>query len=200
MRGQSQDIFRKRFVEAMVFFARELRFPVKTTMWKVMAELDFRHLDLVGIPVTFARYDAYPHGAVPHDFHVEMTQKKDVELPEDMREALTTLREEYEIDGESTPTYQITFVAKRKPDLSIFTPRQTKLMRDLAFIYKNVTAHDAEKASHEPGKPWTITVNRKGEGARIEYLDLIGKDSKLSREESKEKMEEILAFHKNYLH
>ncbi len=182
----------------MVFFARELRYPVKTTMWKVLGELDFGHFLETGVPVTFVRYKAYPHGPVPHDLHEEITQGQDVILPEDMRDALRATKEEYEVDDESKPRFSITFHALRSPDLSIFTPRQQRLMGEVAEIYKYTTAKDAERASHEPGKPWTVTVKRKGQGAFIDYLDLITEKSKISKKEAAEKMEEMLAFQHNH--
>ncbi len=198
MMKEKPDILRRRLQELMVFFARELRHPVKTTMWKVLGELDFRHFKETGAPVTFARYRAYPKGPVPHAFHVEITRKEDVEIPEDMRDSLWATKEKYEVDNDPKPRFTITFHARRGPDLSIFTPRQQRIMKEVAEIYKNVSARDASRASHEPGMPWTITVERKGEGEFIDYLDLIDKKSKVTRGEAAEKMKEMLAFQHNH--
>jgi hypothetical protein len=182
----------------MVFFARELKYPAKTTMWKVLGELDFRHFQETGAPVTFVHYKAYPNGPVPHDLHVEITRDLDVVIPDDMRDSLRTTKEVYAVDEDRKPRFTITFHALRSPDLSIFTPRQQRIMKEVADIYKTTSAKDASRASHEPGKPWTVTVARKGEGEFIDYLDLIDKKSKITRGEAAEKMKEMLAFQHNH--
>jgi len=192
------DILRRRLKEAMVYFARELNHPVKTTMWKVLGELDFRHFEQTGVPVTFVHYKTDKYGPVPQELHDEITVHEDVVLPDDMRDALRTSKEKYEVDNEKKPKFCITFHALRKPDLSIFTPRQQRLMGEIADMYKFTSAKDAAHASHEPGKPWTLTVKRKGLGAYIEYLDLITKKSKINRAEAAEKMSEMLAFQHNH--
>jgi len=169
-------------------------------MWKVLAELDFRHFNETGAPVTFVRYKTNEEGPVPRAFHDEITVKEDVVLPDDMRDALRTSKEEYEVDNEKKPRFQITFHALRQPDLSIFTPRQQRIMKEVAEIYRPVSAKTASRASHGQGMPWTLTMNRKGIGEYIEYLDLVNEKSKFTKEEAAEKMREMLAFQHNYPH
>lgn len=166
-------------------------------MYKLLAELDFRHFKQTGLPVTNLTYKAWRRGPVPTKLNEEITEKKDIALPPDLAEALDCAKTDWETpDGEKK--LEFLFKAKRHPDLSVFTPRQKRLLEDIAFIYSKATATMASKASHEADMPWTKTVREKGEGAVIDYLDQLDKNSPVDRDEARERMKEIEAFHETF--
>jgi len=194
---KSPNPYRQRLIEAMVYFSKKVRKPTKMMMYKLLAELDFRHFKQTGMPVTNLEYEAWKRGPVPRSLNEEITDQKDVILPPDLAEALDCAKTDWETsDGEKRVEFR--FKAKRQPNLSIFTPRQKQILKDVAFIYSNATATMASNASHEVDTPWTKTVQEKGEGAVIDYLDQLDENSPVDREDAQERMKEIKAFHETY--
>lgn len=196
---QAVNPYRRKLIEAMVYFAKHVKNPTKTMMYKLLAELDFRHFEQTGLPVTNLAYEAWKRGPVPKSLDTEITVDNDVELPADLAEALDCEKGEWDTkDGEKKPRF--VFHSKRAPNLKVFSPRQQKILKEVAEIYQYSTASQASQASHEREMPWAKTVKEKGEGAVIDYLDQLTTKSPVSKEEAREMMEEILAFQKTYNH
>ncbi|MEK6756417.1 MAG: Panacea domain-containing protein [Bacteroidota bacterium] len=187
------DKFRKRLLEALIFFAREVKSPTKMMLFKLLAELDFRHFKEKGYPVTNLEYEAWPMGPVPREFNREISTEKDLVIPNDFADALVCERFEFE-KSDGSLGFGFKFYAKRKPDLSVFSPRQQRILKEVSEIYKNASATEASKASHEPGQPWTQT----SPGEIIDLVRSIKLKKPLTDEEAREMMEEIAAFHKTY--
>lgn len=181
----------------MVYFSKKVHKPTKMMMYKLLAELDFRHFKQTGLPVTNLEYEAWKFGPVPRSLNEEITEKGDIALPMDMAEALDCAKSDWE-KGSGEKGVEFRFKAKRSANLSVFTPRQKRLLEEIAFIYSSATATMASKASHEANMPWTKTVGEKGEGAVIDYLDQLDKNSPVDRDEARERMEEIKAFHETF--
>ncbi|HTR80260.1 MAG TPA: Panacea domain-containing protein [Bacteroidota bacterium] len=194
---ESQNKYRKKLLEAMVYFASALKNPTKMMMYKVLAEFDFRHIEQTGLPVTNLEYEAWEMGPVPRELHNEITKGKELVLPDDFQKSLYADKEEFidKVTGETKSKF--IFHNKRKADLSVFSPRQVKILEQIAEIYKYTTATNASKASHEYDKPWARTVKKKGEGAIIDYTDQITDKTPLNKEEAEEWRRESLAFKKN---
>jgi len=195
------NIDRNRLLEALIFFSKKLRHPTKMMLFKVLAELDFRHFKETGIPVTNLVYAAWKYGPVPEDLNREITDRKndDVKIPSDFSDSLKCIKEEWETEkGEKRKTFK--FSAKRKPNLEVFTPRQKEILNIVLTIYKTERPSVASKASHEKGTPWYITVKKCGkEGEMMNYLDFLDDKSKISKEEALEMVKEISAFKYNYV-
>jgi len=187
------DKMRKKLIESVVFFAKSVKNPTKMMIYKLLAELDFRHFEEKGYPVTNLEYEAWPMGPVPKEFNAEITRNEDVELPDDFRNALTCEKFEYEDSGGNTK-HGFRFRAKRKPDLTVFTLREQRILSEVAEIYREATATEASKASHEPGRPWSKTS--KGETIELPKAARIPKP--LTEEEAREMIREIGAFHRTY--
>ena len=166
-------------------------------IYKLLAEMDFRHFEVTGLPITNLEYEAWPWGPVPARFHKEITKGKDTFLPKDFEEALTIQNTVFENEaGKRFSGFK--FIALRKPNLRIFSPRQQEIMEEVAEIYKNATATEASLGSHEPGKPWTITVARNGQGAIIDMIDVVELREPLTKEMAQEMIREKRAFTYNY--
>ncbi len=192
------DPYRQKLIEAMVFFAKNVKHPTKTMMYKLLAELDFRHFEKTGLPVTNLDYQAWKKGPVPKKLHNEITKGDDLVLPEDIAEALACDKTE-SIADDGKKLRKFTFLAKRLPNLTLFSPRQQKILKEVAEIYKNVSATIASKASHEPDKPWSKAVKRMGkEDVPIIYSDVASTKTPVTEEEAEEMVKEILAFQHTY--
>ena len=143
-------MYRDKLIEAIVFFANKLRHPSKMMIYKVLAELDFRHYQETGIPVTGLIYEALKKGPVPKKLHREITQQKDTVLPDDIANAISLDKEEWTKDnGERGVT--INFKPRRKPNLTLFTPRQQRILGEVADIYRDASATDSSRV--KVGKP-----------------------------------------------
>lgn len=185
--------FRKKLLEAIVFFSREVKNPTKMMMYKLLAELDFRHFEEKGYPVTNLEYVAWPMGPVPKKLDTEISIKKDVVLPEDFVGSLSCEKYEFEKKDGST-AHGFKFRAKRKPDLTVFSPREQRILKEVAEIYETATATEASKASHEKDKPWVRTPA----GEVIDMVETIKLKASITKEEAREIMQEIAAFHRTY--
>ncbi|MBU1299052.1 MAG: SocA family protein [Bacteroidetes bacterium] len=195
---KSSDLYRQKLIEAMVFFAKSVKHPTKTMMYKLLAELDFRHFEQTGLPVTNLDYQAWKKGPVPKKLHSEITKGDDLVLPEDIAEALACDKAE-DITDDGKKIRKFTFIARRVPNLKLFSPRQQKILKEVAEIYKNVSATVASKASHEPDKPWSKAVKRMGkEDVPITYRDVASTKTPVTEEEAEEMVQEILAFQHTY--
>ena len=166
-------------------------------MYKLLAELDFRHFGETGLPVTNLRYVAEKWGPLPDQLHAEITQGEDIVLPDDFSPALFV--ETIEILSESgMPRKMFKYTAKRKPNLKVFSPRQQRILEEVRDIYRDANPTEASEASHEQGKPWTITVARHGQGAIIDLLETIQLTKPLTREIAEERLRERNALVYNY--
>jgi len=194
------DRHRQKLLEAMIFFAESVKYPSKMMMYKLLAELDFRHFKATGLPVTNLQYEAWKRGPVPKELHKEISPQKDeIVLPNDFGEGLWVEKVDCDTHDGSKKTMFL-FHPRRKPHLNVFSPRQQEILKQVADIYKTATPTEASKASHEPGTPWTITVQKCGdkEGAIIDFLDFLDKKSPVTRDEAREMIEEMRAFQRNY--
>lgn len=194
---KNQDRNRKKILEAIVFFSQKgkIKYPSKMMIYKLLAAMDFRHFKETGMPITDLTYKAYPWGPVPEKLQNEMTKKEELQLPEDFQEALVVEKIKYDKDGEERIIFN--YKARRKPNLEIFSPRQQRIMEEVAEIYKETKPTDASKASHEFDQPWTKTKSKKGVYAEIDFIDVIEVQG-LSPEYLKEMKREREALNYNY--
>jgi uncharacterized phage-associated protein len=168
------DIYREKLLDAILFFVEKVQLPHKTKIFKLLYYLDFKHLEETGRSVTNTDYVAWDLGPVPKTLFKELNNDR---IPEDFKDALA-LERVIEEDNQIT----IKFIAKRKPDLSVFTPRQKKILENLAFMFKDATADIMVGATHEPNRPWQKTLKNKGEGAVIDKQLALTKQSSVSPE------------------
>lgn len=191
------NINRRRVIEAFAFLAKAVKRPNKTLLYKMLAELDFRHFSETGFPTTDLEWIAFPKGPVPSQLHNEITKGSDIVLPVDLAEALSCRKTTKKTrDGRTFDEF--VFTARRKADLTIFTPRQVRILEEVAEIYKHATATQASAASHEPNAPWTKTVRTKGEGAKIILVDSVKLPKGVTREKILAKLSERRDFEANY--
>jgi len=191
---------RKKIIESIVYFSRELKCPSKTMMYKVLAELDYRHFKETGLPVTHFEYFAWEWGPVPKKFDAEISDRvnKTIILPDDFTSSLY-IEEENWIDKNGKDAKTLYWRAKRKPNLDVFSPRQLRILEDVAFIYKEATATKASDASHERQTPWYKTNVLTGkEGQLIDFFKILPEDTKIDTEEVKERIDDIVTFRQNY--
>lgn len=192
---------RNKIIEAIVYFSKALKYPSKMMIYKVLAELDYRHFLETGLPVTNLEYFAWKWGPVPKDFDKEISDRKQdiICIPKDFTNSIYVDTREWVNKKTGEDCKMFLFKSKRKPNLEIFSPRQKKILDQVAAIYKDATPTQASQASHEKDKPWQKTIALKGrEGDLIDFFEILPKNSKIDKDEAKERLNEILAFTHNY--
>lgn len=159
--------------------------------------MDFMHFQATGLPILNLDYTAFPWGPVPETFHNEITKDKDLVLPNDFEGALAIQDTEFENEeGKKFPGFK--YIARRKPNLGIFSPFQIDIMEQVVDMYKEATATEASKASHEAGTPWALTVQKYGLGATINLLETLALNKPLTKEIAEEMLRERKALIYNY--
>lgn len=186
------NIYRKKLLNAVLFFAKNTKHSNMTKLSKLLYFLDFTHFKQTGYPSIGLNYCAFKKGPVPKDFWLEV---KDGHVPEDFRDKLALIPRVDELD----PSFKETeFRAIGEPDLSIFTPREIEILNNLAFIFKEARAWEISEVSHLPNQPWDTTFKQRGENCPIDYLLAIDEQTKVSLEEAKESLKEHFEAVRNF--
>lgn len=178
------NIYRKKLINAVLFFSKETNHTNITKLMKLLNFLDFEHFNQTGYPSIGLDYYAFDNGPVPKNFWLEV---KDAELPEDLGKLVSVY---YRTWGEENKKKEIEFRAKpnTKVDFDVFSPREQKILKNLAFIYKDAYAKDMSNISHEDNKPWEITRNTKGKNALIDYMLALDENSEIDPRDARESL------------
>ncbi len=192
MTKQVSSIYRKKLLNAVLFFAKNTKHVNLTKLSKLLYFLDFMHFKQTGYPSIGLNYYAFPKGPLPKDFWLEI---KDGNVPEDFRGKLALIPKTDDL----APNFkEIEVRAIKGPDLSIFTPRETKILDDLAFIFKEARAWEISEVSHLPKQPWDVTIKNIGEKCLIDYLLSIDEKSEVRLDDARESLKEHFEAVRNF--
>lgn len=163
------DPNRNRLINAVVFFAENVRHCGKIKLFKLLYLLDFEHFRQTGKSVTGVDYQAWKFGPVP----LELMEEWD-----DMSEDLARV---VHIEPEQVIDYVREAVKVNDGvqfDADDFTPRQLRLMRDLAARFCDTYSPVMIDVTHAQNGAWD-KVWRGGHGAHqvIPYALAISDDS-----------------------
>lgn len=147
---------RNRLINAIVFFAENTQFCGKIKLFKLLYLLDFEHFRQTGKSVTGFEYQAWKFGPVP----VELMEEWE-ELSDDLAKAVHIVEERvYDFDRQ---TVRVNEGVQFDPD--DFTPRQIKLMEDLADRHSDTYSPKMIDVTHEQNGAWD-KIWQGGLGAR----------------------------------
>jgi len=181
------NLYRKKLLNAILFFARNTRYPYKIKMAKLLYYLDFTHFKQVGYPSIGLKYQAFKNGPLPFSLWGEIT---DGIVPKDFRDHLDLIRADFNPAA-------VEFIAKKDPDLSVFTPRERRIISDIVKKYRDKKAEEMIEISHKE-RPWEITFRNKGEKAFIDYILAIEDDSTLTKDEATESLKSFYEVLNNF--
>ena len=188
---QLNNTYREKLLNAVIFFSKNVKFPSKLKIFKLLYFLDFKHFKETGKSVTNLDYYALDFGPVPISFYDEIS---DNEVPQDFSKFITIDPFKSDNTGKKGGIIK----PKSKPNLKIFTPREQRIMKDLADIFRDVDAKVISDVSHFKNHPWDKTRKEKGINKKIDYLLAIDNEANLSLEEAirmvKEREELLRAF------
>ena len=178
------NIYRSKLLNAVLFFARNTKRVNLGKLSKLLYFLDFMHFRQTGYPSIGLEYYTFERGPVPRDFWVEI---RDANVPEDFTGKIGLMLK----TDDFAPSYkEVEVHALEKPDLSVFTPREIKILENLAFIYKDASASDISEVTHLSKEPWDITIKKKGRNKPIDYLLSIDEKSAVSLDDAADSLKE----------
>lgn len=159
---------RNRLINAVVFFADSVRHCGKIKLFKLLYLLDFEHFRQTGKSVTGIDYQAWKFGPVP----IELMEEWD-DMSEDLRRVVH-IEPEKVIDFVRETVKVNDGVAFDADD---FTPRQLRIMSELAERFCTTYSPTMIDVTHEQNGAWE-KVWRQGHGAHqvIPYELAVGDD------------------------
>lgn len=184
MSGEHQpilmDFSREKLINAIIFFLKKTKYCGKIKLFKLLYFLDFLHFKQTARSVTGLHYYAWEWGPVPKDLFFELNNPG-----ADLAKCISIPKEAVSDDF-------FKMVPRCNFDKRYFTPREIKLMEQLAYVFKDAKANEMSDVSHLPNMPWDKTRKTKGEKAEIDYLlALDDQTDSLSLEEVRERIAEM---------
>jgi len=181
------NLYRRKLLNAILYFSRNTRYPYKLKMSKLLYFLDITHFKQVGYPSIGLTYHAFKNGPLPLRFWGEIAEGS---VPTDFRDHLQLIRAEFNPAA-------VKFLAKKNPDLSVFTPRERRILEEIAAKYRDKTGYQMIKISHRE-KPWKSTFHRKGENAAIDYMLALDVNSREAKDEVAESLKSFYEVLSNF--
>jgi uncharacterized phage-associated protein len=175
------NIYREKLLNAVLYFAKETIYLNLTKISKLLYYLDFEHFKKTGCPSIGLDYYSFNNGPVPRDFWLEIREGN---TPEDFASKLSFIR------NEDDPYKEVTIKAIAQPDLTVFSPREVKLLQWLAEVYKEARGKDMTEVSHLPNQPWDKTCKTCGMNELIDYMLAIDDTAEVCREDAEESLKE----------
>lgn len=188
------NFYRLKLLNAVLYFASKTNKPNLTKILKLLYFLDFTHFKETGYPSINLIYYAWQNGPVPKGFYEEVQGGK---VPDDFADKLAIIpSERWETTHPERKEY--IFKSIKKANLSVFTPRELRIMDNLCDIYRDATASQMTEITHLPKEPWETTKKTKGLFKYIDYLLSIDDSSPFSTEEAQERLTEHFEILNNF--
>jgi len=167
MDGAGRNINRQRLLGAVVYFATNTHYCGKIKLFKLLYLLDFQHFRETGRSVTGADYSAFKFGPVPD----VLMQEWDRPEPD------------FDLVAKIVPEQVIDYVRQTvKPQASFdddeFTPRQLRIMQELAEKYKDTRSPEMIDVVHAQNGAWDRVWDKgRGLNQRIPYEMALADDA-----------------------
>ena len=176
---------REKLINALIYFLKNTKQPGKTKLFKLLYFIDFWHFKETGKSITGLEYKAWGFGPVPDNLYHEL-QNPSADLVENI----------YIPPNLSDKSFFKIKPLKKFND-EYFTKRELRIMKQVAFIFKEAKAEDMVNITHLKGMPWEKTIKTKGEGQKIDYiLSLDETENSISLEEALDRIKEREEFKK----
>ena len=154
---------REKLINAIIYFADLTKYCGKTKLLKLLYFLDFSHFKQTGKSVTGLDYFAWQMGPVPKELFEELSGHMKLDMSDSIHEL-----EPGEAFQQIRP--------KKRFDSQCFSKKETKLLKDLAFIFEDAKADAMVESTHLKNEPWDRTLKEKGEFKKIDYMLAIDSD------------------------
>jgi len=179
------DRSREKLINAIVFFATNVKHCGKTKLFKLLYFLDFQHFKEIGRSITGLSYYAWQNGPVP------------VKLNEELETPQPDLIQAVKIEDIPMPEDKMPmtfFTPKVEFYKGCFSKRELKIMTTLVDKYKNSKAEEMIDATHLATEPWHQVYEVQGRKlAPIPYELVISPEQRDVMKEIITEREEMLA-------
>jgi len=176
-------INQEKLINSILYFTKKVKYLGKTKLCKLLYNLDYTHFKETGKSVTGLDYYAWEKGPVPKSLFNKL--RGDI-ISEEFQPYIVVIKRDklQEIHP------------RRKPDMTVFSIREQRILQEVAEIYKYTKAKDMTEISHLKGKPWDTTLKSKGESKKIDYMLAIDNTTEsISKEEAKTRQKFIEETH-----
>lgn len=194
-----QGFYRSKLLNAILYFCLNTRHLNLTKLLKLLYFLDFTHCKETGTPSIGLEYFAWKRGPVPKDFYEEI---KGGNVPGDFEGSVAIIPQDwtdlYADRQEYIGRVEYSIKALVKPDTSVFTPRELKILASLCDMYRDATATQMSEITHLAKQPWSTTLSVKGALKSIDYLLAIDDKSPVKPEEARERLREHFEMVRNF--
>lgn len=170
---------REKLINAFIYFVSNTENCGITKIGKLLYFFEFEHFSQTGIPPIGLTYFAAKNGPLSYDFWEEIS--KGVFSP-DFSDVAIAIQVTY---SEEVKGHLIRVKDGVKPNMKIFSPREQRIMKEVAEKYRYARAVDMSEITHEDKKPWDRTIREKGINGSIDYLYAIDENSPISLEQAK---------------
>ena len=148
--------YRKKRINAIIYFAANTKFCGKTKLMKLLYFLDFKHFKETGKSVTGMPYHAWKMGPVPVPVFDELSGAIKADLSASIK---NVTRDKFQH-----------IIPLKEFDGKYFTKREKRILEELAFIFKDAQADDMVESTHLYKSPWYNTKKEKGLKQGIDYF------------------------------
>jgi uncharacterized phage-associated protein len=184
---------RTKLLNAILYFSEHTKRCNLTKLLKLLYLLDFTHFKQTARPSIGLIFYAWKQGPVPKDFYEEI---KDGIVPEDFKGKFAIIKQE---GNASNPDYkEYLFRRIARPDESVFTPRELKILESLCDVFRDATASQMSELTHLHKQPWDVTVKDKGMYSEIDYLLCLEPNSAISAEDAQTALKEYFEVINNF--
>ncbi|MEO5361022.1 MAG: Panacea domain-containing protein [Nitrospirota bacterium] len=170
------DHNREKTINAIIYFLNNTKSCGITKLCKLLYYLDFLHFKETGRSVTGMDYYAWNFGPVPAALYDEIDK---AEFKPDLKASIAI---------QTTEKFKIMKPKKHFNDI-FYTKRELRILKNVAFMFKDANTEDIVEASHLPNLPWDKTIENKGLYEKIDYLlSLDNTAGSISMEEALERI------------
>ncbi|MDR2924671.1 MAG: SocA family protein [Azoarcus sp.] len=177
---------RKKLINAIIFFAKNVKHLGKIKLFKLLYFLDFEHFKETGRSVTALDYYAWKMGPAPATLSYEIDTEPEPDLKKKVR-----------FDEEMTDhgTNMLIIKPRSAFDDSHFTKREMRIMTNLAKKYRQTLAKEIIEDTHSETLPWHKVYNEEGKnGGKIPYEYSVSQDEKENMAQVIRERNEFLEF------
>jgi uncharacterized phage-associated protein len=176
---------REKLINAFIYFVSNTENCGITKIGKLIYFFEFEHFGQTGVPPIGLTYCAAKQGPLSYDFWGEINKGV---FTSDFNDVATATPVTYNQDVKG---HLIHIKDGIYPNMKIFSPREQRIMKEVAEKYRYASAVDMSEISHEDKKPWNRTIKEKGINSTIDYLYAIDENSPISLEEAESSLSDF---------
>ena len=182
---------REKLLNMIAYFSKHTKKCGRTKLLKLLYHADFRHFKETGRPITGLRYYAWKWGPVPTELWRELKDER--YRGEDLRKSFGILIDERNDRFELKLRKPFKFIPV------IFTPRELKIIEDVATIFRDADGDTMVDSTHLPDDPWQRTLSQWGLGREIPYdFSFDSSEESLPKEEHLERLRDDRAIRETF--